>query len=130
MDTSKYIAGLMGPPLALVGIGFLLNPSILPGMTEQLANAYALIFISGVLTIVGGLAIVRAHNIWEASWRTIITVFGWMSVLAGAARITIPDVLAKFASSIVFAEGAVMAGAIVSLALGAFLTFKGYMSAD
>jgi hypothetical protein len=67
MATSRYLAGLMGPPLVVIGLAMLLNSDLFPAMTSQLAQNYGLVFIAGLIGLVAGLAIVRAHNVWEAS---------------------------------------------------------------
>ena len=125
MSNSKYIAGFMGPLLAVIGLSMLLNPSLFPAMVSQLASNYGLVFVTGILALVAGLAIVRAHNIWEASWRVVVTIFGWLAIIGGVARMILPDRAAAIAGTFVD-TGLLTVAAIVLLALGAFLTFKGY----
>ncbi|HKZ95809.1 MAG TPA: hypothetical protein VJ045_02375 [Hyphomicrobiaceae bacterium] len=125
MSNSKYIAGLMGPLLAIMGLSMLLNPSLFPAMASQLESNYGLVFVAGIMALVAGLAVVRAHNIWEPGWRVIITIFGWLAVVGGIARMMIPDQAAAIAASFV-GSGLITVAAVIQLALGAFLTFKGY----
>lgn len=125
MDKSRYIAGLMGPLLLLIGLSILLNPSLYPAMVTQIAQNFGLIFLAGIVSFVAGLAIVRAHNIWDASWRVLVTVLGWLAVAGGAVRILFPDRAAAIAQG--FMSGNLITfAAVVPLALGAFLTYKGY----
>ncbi len=35
---------------------------------------------------VAGLAVVRAHNVWENSWTVLITLTGWFLLLLGLIR--------------------------------------------
>jgi hypothetical protein len=125
VSTSKYIAGLLGPLLAVIGLSMLLNRSLFPEMVTQLASNYGLVFIAGILTLIAGIAIVRAHNIWEASWRVVITIFGWLGVIGGVARVLFPHRAAAIAGTFVD-TGTLTVAAMVVLALGAFLTFKAY----
>jgi hypothetical protein len=125
MATSRYLAGLMGPPLVVIGLAMLLNSDLFPAMTSQLAQNYGLVFIAGLIGLVAGLAIVRAHNVWEASWRVIITIFGWLAVVGGILRMLIPDRAAAIAGAFVD-SGALPVGAVIALALGAVLSFEGY----
>jgi hypothetical protein len=64
MRTSKTIAGLIGPTLVAVAVAVVLNLGSFPALAEQVSRDPALIFLSGILLFVAGLAIVRAHNIW------------------------------------------------------------------
>jgi len=36
-----------------------------------------LVYFSGELFFVAGLAIVRVHNIWVRNWTVLVTVCGW-----------------------------------------------------
>jgi hypothetical protein len=57
-----------------MGIAMLVNHSTFPTMIGQLAQDQGLIFLSGILSLLGGIAIVRVHNIWTGGWPVIITV--------------------------------------------------------
>ena len=61
---SKLIAGFMGPLLVAMGVAMLLNRDLFPAMIGQIAQSYALIFLSGILSLLAGIAIVRVHNVW------------------------------------------------------------------
>lgn len=125
MSSSKLIAGLIGPLLAAIGAAMLLNSGMFSGMADQLAQNYAVVFLAGVIGLVGGLAIVRFHNIWVADWRVLITIFGWLTAIGGLGRMLIPNQAAAIAQSIVNVAW-LPYGAVVPLAIGAFLTWKGY----
>jgi len=82
MQDSKRIAGLVGPSLAaIVASEF---PLVQP-------NLYALqtppvVYLSGVLIFVAGLAIVRAHNRWSLDWTLLVTLTGWFGLGLGLFR--------------------------------------------
>jgi len=126
MTTSKTIAGLIGPTLVAIAAAMLFNLRSLPALAEQVSRDSALIFLSGVLLFVAGLAIVRAHNIWTAGWPVLVTGLGWLAVLSGLARMFFPAQLAAIAAGIGQSTGLIIATAVVLLVLGAFLSFKGY----
>jgi hypothetical protein len=112
--------------MVALGAAMLLNRELFPAMVGQIAQDYGLIFLSGVLSLIGGIAIVRVHNVWSGGWRVIITLIGWLAVIGGLVRMWFPQKLAPIAAS--FANNGtalVTAGAIV-FALGAFLSFKAY----
>jgi hypothetical protein len=125
MSNSKLIAGLMGPLLLAVGFSMLLRRHLFPIMVDQLATAYAVVFISGMLALVAGVAIVRVHNVWVQDWPVAVTIFGWLAIVGGLSRMFFPDRAMSIASRVAHSGGLTL-GAIVTLALGAFLTFKGY----
>ena len=125
MTNSKMIAGLMGPTLIAIAAGMLFNLGSFLLLSEQISRDTGLIFVSGILSFIAGLAILPTHNIW-AGWPVVVTVFGWLAVLGGLLRMMFPTRVAAIAAKIGGSTGSSIAGAVVLLVLGAFLSFKGY----
>ena len=98
MTPSKMIAGLIGPTLIAIALALFLNLGSFPAMVEQISRDPALIFLSGILLFVAGLAIVRAHNIWSGGWPVLVTVLGWLALLGGLGRMFFPIRLASVAA--------------------------------
>ena len=128
MQTSVYLAKLMGPVIGVAGIGFLLNRRAFMDMARDFLGSTGLIMMSGFLALVLGLAIVNAHNIWVANWPVIITVFGWLAVLGGVMRITMPDVVRTIAERMLGMTRFITVESIVLLALGGWLSYVGYLA--
>ena len=126
MATSKMIAGLMGPTLVAIAAAMLLNFASSPELAEQISRDPGLIFLSGILLFVAGLAIVRAHNIWARGWSVLVTVLGWLAILSGLVRMLFPTRLSAIAAAFAQRPGGIIAGAVILLVLGSFLSFKGY----
>jgi hypothetical protein len=118
MATSKSIAGLIGPTTIAIALSESIN---LPVMWANVTPS--VIYLNGSLLFVGGLAIVRAHNRWVADWPVLITLTGWFILLAGLIRMFAPVQAQRGAEN----GAAVYPGLAVLLALGIFLTFKGYV---
>ena len=108
MTTSKTIAGLIGPTLVAIAASMLLNIGSFPALAEQVSRDPALIFVSGILLFVAGLAIVRVHNRWTNGWPVLVTVLGWLFVLGGLARMPFPTGLAAIAAGIGQITGAII----------------------
>lgn len=82
MANSKQIAGLLGPTLvAMLAAEF---PLVQPHLYD--AQIPPVVYLSGVLMFVGGLAVVRAHNLWRRDWTVLITLSGWFGVVLGLVR--------------------------------------------
>jgi hypothetical protein len=126
MAPSRLIAGLIGPLLAAIGIAMLLNRDQIPVMVAQIAHDQGLIFLSGILSLLGGVAVVRVHNIWSGDWRIVVTLLGWLAILGGLLRMWLPRSAAPIAET--FAGNAItlIIGGLVVLAIGAFLSYKAY----
>jgi hypothetical protein len=126
MPSSRLVAGLIGPMMAAIGVGMLLNRGLFPAMVGQVAHDYGLIFLSGVLSLLGGIAIVRVHNIWIGDWRIIITVLGWLAIAGGLIRMWFPQRAAPIAETFAANATALVIAGFVLLVLGAFLSYKAY----
>src|SRR5262249_4542564 len=71
----------------------------------------ALIFITGVLALLAGLAIVNAHNLWVPDSRLVVTVLGWLFILRGIMNLVSPAVVQTIGDRIVASRGGVITGA-------------------
>src|SRR5262249_51436398 len=91
MAHSKLIGGMIGPLMVALGCAMLINRELFPVIADQISHDYGLILLSGILSLLAGIAIVRVHNIWSAGWQIIITLFGWLAVLGGLARMWVPQ---------------------------------------
>lgn len=129
MQRSIYLARLIGPVLATVGIGMLLNAPVYRTLSEQFLHSYALIYLAGVLTLTAGIALVLAHNVWVADWRAIITVLGWLGIVGGVFRIVWPQEVMAIGLAAVSHNEVLMFGGFAVLVLGAVLAYFGYADA-
>ena len=127
MDTSLYLARLIGPMLLVVGLGVLINRENFRAMAKEIAASPEMMFMIGLLTLLGGLAIITAHNVWSG-WPTIITVFGWLFAIGGAARILIPDAVRSLQTAALDKPALPLIGGAVQTILGAWLCYAGYLA--
>ena len=81
MTSSKAIAALPGPTLFVMALAMLLNLGSMAAIAAQVARDTALIFFSGILLFVAGLAIVRIHNMWSGGWPVLVTILGWLALI-------------------------------------------------
>jgi hypothetical protein len=126
MQRSIYLAKLIGPVFVVVGVGMLLNTHLYLVMAEQGLRSYVLIYLSGILTLTAGLALVLAHNVWEADWRLIITLLGWLGVIGGTFRILWPQEVVEVGRAVIAHSEALMFGGFFVLVLGGVLSYYGY----
>lgn len=127
MQTSIFLARLIGPVFLLVGIGLLANPAAYRVMAEEFLRSRALIYLSGLLTMPVGLAIVLTHNVWAADWRLIITILGWLAVVGGALRLVYPQATETLGRRMLEKPLALTLGGGVWFAVGALLCLFGYL---
>jgi hypothetical protein len=126
MQRSHYLAKLIGPVFLAIGIGMLLNAPAYSVMGEQFLQSTPLIYLSGLLTLPVGIAIVLAHNVWVASWRVLITLLGWLALIGGAARIIVPQFVQQVGGAIFHVAALPFIGGLGVLVLGGVLAWFGY----
>jgi hypothetical protein len=105
----------------------LVNLSMYESMVAEALHPGILFYLSGLLSLLAGLAIVNLHNTWHADWWVIITVLGWLMTIGGIIRIVVPQVAIAIGSSIYSGRVPTVVIALIVGALGAFLSIKGYM---
>ena len=86
-----------------------------------------LFYLSGLLSLLAGLAIINLHNTWSADWRVIIMVLGWLMTIGGIIRIVVPQVAIAIGWTLYGGRAPTIVVALIVGALGAFLSFKGYV---
>lgn len=82
MPDSKRVAALVGPTMVAMLVSEF--PLVQPHLYDE--QIPPVIYLSGVLMFVGGLAIVRAHNRWVRDWTVLVTLSGWFALLLGLVR--------------------------------------------
>jgi hypothetical protein len=128
MDTSMFLARLIGPMLVVLAIGLLTRQDSWRTMANDFVANRPLLFLSGFLTLLGGLALVNTHNVWEAGWPVIITIFGWLAVIGGTARMLFPETVVGISARMLKEKTwLTVAGAVEGL-LGLWLCYVGYLA--
>lgn len=128
MDSSVLIARLMAPMMVVMGAGLLFNGTSYRAVASDFLKSTGLIFLAGFTTLLLGLLIVVFHNVWVPGWPVIITIFGWIMVVAGIVRMTWPERLRSLGERMM-ANNALMTGAtILYLVVGIVLGWFGYFA--
>jgi hypothetical protein len=120
MQNSKRIAALVGPTLVAMLVSE--SPLVQPRLYD--AQIPPVVYLSGVLMFVGGLAIVRAHNHWARDWTVLITLTGWFGVALGLFRMFAASFYQRGSANASPAMFIVLEG--VLLILGLIMTYRAY----
>ena len=128
MQTSIFLARLLGPLLLLTGAGIVLNPKSFRAIAGEVVRSVTLVYLFGFMDLAAGLAIVLTHNVWVASWRVLITLIGWLLLIRGAVRIVAPETVMGYAAKVIRNKQVIpSAGAVVGV-LGLVLCYFGYVA--
>ena len=56
-----------------VAIALFINRRAFTSMAEEFLQSRALLYLSGILTMPAGIAIILTHNVWGPNWRVVVT---------------------------------------------------------
>ena len=127
MSNSLFLARLIGPVMLVVGLAVFTNPGGFRDMAEEFLASRALMFLSGLIIMPVGIAIVLTHNIWTADWRVAITVFGWLCAIGGALRLFGPLFVVKAGHTMLRQPYFTPIAAAIWVVLGLLFCFFGYL---
>jgi hypothetical protein len=126
MANSIFLAQLIGPVFLAGAIGLFINAAGYRAMAQEFLRSPALIYLSGLLTMTAGVAIVLYHNLWVADWRVLLTIFGWLGAIGGAARIALPQQVKSVGEAMLDKPMAMTIGGAAWFGIGALFCFFGY----
>jgi hypothetical protein len=120
MQNSKRIAGLVGPTLVAMLVSEF--PLVQPHLYD--AQIPPVVYLSGTLMFVAGLAIVRAHNHWALDWTVLVTLSGWFFLLLGLFRMFAAGIYQRGSANTSTAVFVALESILLVFAL--IMTFKAY----
>jgi hypothetical protein len=127
MSNSLFLARLIGPVMLVVGLAVFANPRGFREMSEEFLASRALLFLSGLILMPAGLAIVLTHNIWALDWRVLITLLGWLAAIGGALRLFGPLLVVKAGHTMLNKPYFASVAAAIWVVLGLLFCFFGFL---
>jgi hypothetical protein len=125
--STKFLAKLLGLWLLLVAVGIMLNRQSTIDALNAFFSDEALMWITGVFTMLLGLAIVLTHNRWSGgAVAVIVTFYGWAALIKGLLFVWLPlPMQTGFYQALHFEQFSFGYG-LVALALGGYLLYGGF----
>ncbi len=125
-----FLSKLFGLYFILVALPMILHKQAVVEMVTELVRAPSTMFVPGVLALVGGLAMVLAHNIWSGGvLPVVVTILGWLVLVKGLLFLLLfsGDAAGFYLGILRYSQLFYLYMAIC-LALGAYLTYGGFAS--
>ena len=126
LSTSFFIAKLLGPTFALMGLSVLLRESGFKAILRDAAHSAALVYLSGFLSFISGLLLILTHNVWSPDWRVLITVIGWIAMARGFVTIFQPQWAVAMFTRLIERQTVFYSAAAIDLLVGLVLIYLGY----
>ena len=102
MELSLFLAKLFGIYLLIMAVLWAVRGEVISKVIEEFLASRPMLFLSGLLALVVGIAMAIGHSVWELNWRGLITLFGYLSIAKGIARIGFPEVPKKATGFLIF----------------------------
>ncbi|MDP3792347.1 MAG: hypothetical protein Q8Q89_01320 [bacterium] len=125
MELSIFLAKVLGLYLIIVSVAVWLRRKDLGGLAVSFAQDKVHIYLSGVIFLLLGLALVVSHNIWDTAWQGVISVLGWMTLVKAGMRIFFTNKVGTIAQKTVGSRWYWLA-IIASFPIGIWLTYTGF----
>ena len=94
MEIVNFLAQLWGFSLVIVGFAFLIRPQYIISIVQFMENEVHII-LSGIPTVVLGVASLLNYHAWNNNWTVIITILGWALLIKGIIRLLFPAFVVK-----------------------------------
>lgn len=125
MEISSFIAKFWGLYLLIMAALMLVRKEQVSAVIRECILSKPFLVFSGIISLFFGLAIVLIHPVWEMNWRIAITLLGYLALVVGIVRIGFTGFVQKRA--LVILQKGYWTLFFVSLLLGAYLTYHGFM---
>ena len=128
MQSSLFIAELMGPVYIVVGVALLTKVEMFKGILQDFLRSSSLMYLAGFLGLLVGIALVLVHNLWVPDWRLIITLVGWGSIGRALATIFQPQWIVAAGAKLLERRAYFLAAGAMNLIIGLALSYFGYLA--
>lgn len=126
MELSILIARIFGVIYTVIGLGILINGDHYRKVVDNFLKNPALTYLGGLIALLAGFLLVTYHNIWDGSWRVIISVIGWMALVKGVLLLICPGILMNLSKGLFKGKKATLIGGFIALVIGLVLGYFGF----
>ena len=126
--TTRFLSRLLGVYCLIVGLIMLVHQQSTVATVTALLRDPPLVYVLGVIVLFAGLAMILVHNRWSGGVvPVLVTVVGWLTLVKGVVLIGWAPAGAAdvYLVQLHYAQLYYLYG-VITLALGAFLTYAGF----
>lgn len=128
METTLFLAKVMGLYFLAMGLHMALRGKELRGLFEAFAENRPLTYLASVFALILGLLLVVSHNVWVAGWPVAITLLSWLVLIKAVAYLLLPSEAMASAVTAFNRPAWFSLGGALTAALGLFLAAKGFQA--
>lgn len=99
MELSIYLAQFIGLIYLVISIAILLNQKHYEKLFKSFSKDGLVIYLSGIITLLLGFAMIRAHNIW-LGWPILVTIISWAVFVKGLMLLLFPGLMISMSKNL------------------------------
>lgn len=123
MDILILTSKILGVYLVVSGLFLVFKSKTVPVLLKDFFDHPAIVYLTGIILIFLATMFLIQYNVWEYSWKTIITVFAWLVLLKGLAYVFVPKMLGEI--SIKKFNSWFKAWGVLAILIGVYLFYLG-----
>ena len=93
MDISLVAAKILGTYLTISGLFLLFRGKTVPHLLKDFFDHPAIVYLAGIILIFLSSLLLVQDNVWDGSWRTVVTVLAWRILIKGLFYLFAPEAL-------------------------------------
>jgi len=128
MELSYFLAQLFGLTFVIVAGALFLRPAMIRPMVNELGQSHLVAVVLSLIGVMGGLAVVLTHNVWEFSWTIWITLLGWAALIKGVMYLIAPKMLSELAGKVYGSTNTIRTVLFIAFIFGAYLAAVGFQT--
>ena len=126
MEVSKFLSKVIGLYEIIISLAMLINMKQFTADIQGMMNNGPLMIYIGCVTVIMGILLVVSHNIWEWTWRLLVTIVSWIVLLKGSSILLFPHVLDQITLQFVTNSNFAYSVAVIDLILGILFCYFGF----
>lgn len=122
-----FLAGLWGPAILAVGIGFFVSREHYLRIYRDIQREPFALLAFGMAGIAAAVAQISVHNVWDTLPEMLISFLGWAMLLKSLTFMIMPNITDKVGDSVASKSTLVTTAGVIMLVAGGYLTWLAYM---
>jgi hypothetical protein len=95
MDITLLVVKIFAIYLVVSGLFLIFKGKAVPHMLKDFFDHPAVMYLTGIILIFLSSMYLIQYNIWDGSWKVIVTIFAWLVMLKGLGYIFMPKALGE-----------------------------------
>jgi len=125
MEIVNFLAQFWGFSLIIIPLAFLVYPKYIEYIVAAVETEKN-ILACGIINLMAGIVLVLLYNVWDTSWKTIITIIAWITLARGIVCLFLPDIVKKMAEKVKMHTDWLSVAFVGFVILGCVLIYSGF----